>query len=96
VEERHRWDFYRRVNVIFRQIAQDVPLASYLDTWSLFRAKDGGYRAFVRNERGVLQEMRAPDGIHFTPNGYAYLGRMALRAAAESFSLSQKAVTFRL
>jgi len=40
--------------------------------------------------------MRAPDGIHFTPNGYAYLGRMALRAAAESFGLAQEAVTFRL
>jgi hypothetical protein len=78
VEERDRWDFYRRVNDVYRQVAQDDPLATYLDAWSLFRAKDGGYRAFARNERGLLQEMRAPDGIHFTPN-YAYLGRMALR-----------------
>ena len=96
VEERNRWDFYRRVNDIYRDTTEADPLGRYLDTWSLFRAKDGGYRAFVRNERGVLQEMRAPDGIHFTPNGYAYLGRMALRAAAESFDLSQRAVTFRL
>ncbi|HLA92500.1 MAG TPA: DUF459 domain-containing protein [Actinomycetota bacterium] len=96
VEERSRWDFYRRVNEIYRDTAKADPLGSYLDTWSLFRARDGGYRAFVRNERGVLQEMRAPDGIHFTPNGYAYLGRMALRAAAESFGLAQEAVTFRL
>jgi hypothetical protein len=71
-------------------------LATYLDTWSVFRAKDGGYRAFVRNERGVLQEMRAPDGLHFTPTGYAYLGRVALRAAAQAFGLSPKAVSFRL
>lgn len=96
VEDRDRWDFYRRVNDVYRQVAQDDPLATYLDAWSLFRAKDGGYRAFVRNERGLLQEMRAPDGIHFTPNGYAYLGRMALRTAAESFDLPQRAVIFRL
>jgi len=94
VQDRNRWDFYRRVNDIYRATAQADPLGTYLDAWSLFRAKDGGYRAFVRNERGVLQEMRAPDGIHFTPNGYAYLGRMALRAAAESFDLPQSAVTF--
>jgi len=96
VEQRNRWDFYRRVNEIYRDTAVSDPLGAYLDTWSIFRAKDGGYRAFVRNERGVLQEMRAPDGIHFTPNGYAYLGRMALRSAAGSFALSQRAVDFRL
>jgi hypothetical protein len=96
VEEHGRWDFYRRVNGIFREVTQDEPLSTYLDAWSLFRARDGGYRAFVRNERGLLQEMRAPDGIHFTPNGYAYLGRMALRAAAEAFGLPQAAVSFRL
>lgn len=96
VEDRGRWDFYRRVNEIYRDVAQDDPLATYLDAWSLFRAKEGGYRAYVRNERGLLQEMRAPDGIHFTPNGYAYLGRIALRAAAEAFGLPQEAVAFRL
>jgi hypothetical protein len=96
VEQRSRWDFYRRVNEIYRDMADRDPLGTYLDTWSLFRANDGGYRAFVRNERGVLQEMRAPDGIHFTPTGYAYLGRMALRAAAVSFGLPQSAVAFRL
>jgi hypothetical protein len=96
VEERARWDFYRRVNDVYRETASADPLATYLDTWSLFRANDGGYRAFVRNERGVLQEMRAPDGIHFTPTGYAYLARMALRAAAQAFALSQRAVMFRL
>ena len=96
VEERGRWNFYRRVNDIYRETASADPLATYLDTWSLFRTRDGDYRAYVRNERGVLQLMRASDGTHFTPTGYAYLGRMALRAAAASFDLSQRAVMFRL
>lgn len=96
VEQHGRWDFYRRVNEIYRDTAQADPLGAYLDAWDLFRSSDGDYRAFVRNERGLLQEMRAPDGLHFTPTGYAYLGRMALRAAAESFGLSPKTVAFRL
>jgi hypothetical protein len=96
VEQHGRWDFYRRVNDIYRQTAQADPFGTFLDTWTLFRANDGGYRPFVRNERGVLQEMRAPDGLHFTPTGYAYLARMALRTAAASFGLPGDTVNFRL
>ncbi|HJS26056.1 MAG TPA: DUF459 domain-containing protein [Actinomycetota bacterium] len=96
VADRWRWDFYRRVNDIYRQAAATSPLATYVDSWAAFEAKDGGYTAFVRNERGELQEMRAPDGIHFTPTGYAYLGRIAIRSAAASFDLPEKSVTFSL
>ena len=96
VEQRSRWDFYRRVNDIYREIAKADPLATYVDAWSLLGAKDGSYRAYVRNERGVLQDMRASDGLHFTPDGYGYLARVALRAAADVFDLPQSAVTFRI
>jgi hypothetical protein len=67
-----------------------------VDTWRPFEAKDGSYTAFVRNERGELLEMRAPDGIHFTPTGYAFLGRMVIRAASRAFDLPPEAVTFRI
>jgi hypothetical protein len=96
VAERSRWDFYRRVNDIYREAAASSPLATYVDSWASFDAKEGGYTAFVRNERGELQEMRAPDGVHFTPTGYGYLGRIAIRAAAAEFDLPQRAVTFRV
>jgi hypothetical protein len=96
VEERSRWDFYRRVNDIYRDTARSDPLGTYVDAWSAFEARDGGYAAFVRNERGELQLMRASDGIHFTPAGYWSLGRIAIRAAAEAFGLPQEAVVFRV
>ena len=76
VEEQQRWDFYRRVNGIYGDVATADPLATYVDAWDAFEARDGGYAAFLRNERGVLQEMRASDGIHFTPTGYGYLARI--------------------
>jgi hypothetical protein len=96
VRDHQRWDFYRRVNDIYRETAAADPFATYLDAWELLRNRDGGYTAFLRNERGVVQEMRASDGIHFTPTGYAYLARSAIRAAADAFDLPQRAVVFRI
>lgn len=96
VADRWRWEFFRRVNDIYRETAATSPLATYVDSWAAFDAKDGGYTAFVRNERGELQEMRGPDGIHFTPTGYGYLGRIAIRAASAAFDLPEKSVTFRI
>lgn len=94
VAEHQRWEFYRRVNAIYREAAAANPLATYVDAWNLFENREGGYTAYLRNERGVLQEMRAPDGIHMTPTGYDYLARDAIRAAATAFALPQRAVSF--
>jgi hypothetical protein len=96
VEEHRRWDFYRRVNAIYEDVADDDPLATFVDTWTTFEAKDGGYTAFLRNERGVVQEMRAGDGVHFTPTGYDYLARLSIRAADDEWGIPERAVTFRL
>jgi hypothetical protein len=94
VKERERWDFYRRVNDIYRDTANADPFGTYVDTWEPFEARDGGYTAFVRNERGDLIEVRAPDGVHFTPTGYSFIGRMAIRAADDAFGMPENAVSF--
>ena len=93
VDERQRWDFYRRVNDIYRDTASADPLGTYVDTWTPFEGRDGGYTAFVRNERGDLVEVRASDGVHFTPSGYTFLGRLAIHAADQAFGMPEKAVT---
>jgi lysophospholipase L1-like esterase len=96
VRDKGRWNFYRRVNDIYEQVAASDPLATYVDTWDPLEARDGGYTAFLRNERGVVQEMRSADGMHFTPTGYSYLARLAIRSTDEAFELPERAVTFRL
>lgn len=96
VAERERWDFYRRLNDVYADTAAADPLAAYVDSWRLLETRDGGYAAYLRNERGVLQEMRAGDGFHFTPNGYLYLGRAAIRAAVEAFGLAPVSLEFRI
>jgi len=94
VKERERWNFYRRVNDIYRDTANADPFGTFVDSWEPFEARDGGYTAFVRNERGGLVEVRAPDGVHFTSTGYGFLGKMAIRAADEAFGMPKKAVSF--
>jgi uncharacterized protein len=94
VKERQRWDFYRRVNDIYRDTANADPFGTFVDTWEPFEARDGGYTAYVRNERGDLVEVRAPDGVHFTPTGYSFIGKMAIRAADAAFGMPDKAVSF--
>jgi lysophospholipase L1-like esterase len=96
VKERQRWDFYRRVNDIYRETASADPFGTYVDAWTPFEGRDGGYTAFVRNDRGDLVEVRAPDGVHFTQTGYSFLARMAIRAADQAFGMPQKAVGFRV
>ena len=96
VRERQRWDFYRRVNDIYRDTASADPLSTYVDAWTPFEGRDGGYTAFVRNDRGDLVEVRASDGVHFTQTGYSFLARMAIRAADQAFGMPQKAVSFRV
>jgi hypothetical protein len=96
VEERQRWDFYRRVNDIYRDTASADPLGVYVDAWTPFEGRDGEYTAFVRNDRGDLVEVRAPDGVHFTQTGYSFLARMAISAADQAFGMPEKAVSFRV
>ena len=96
VKERRHWDFYRRVNDIYRETASADPFGTYLDAWTPFEGRDGGYTAFVRNDRGDLVEVRASDGVHFTQTGYSFLARMAIVAADQAFGMPQKAVGFRI
>jgi hypothetical protein len=96
VKERERWDFYRRVNDIYRDTASADPFGTFVDAWTPFEGRDGGYTAFVRNDRGDLVEVRASDGVHFTQTGYSFLARMAIRAADQAFGMPENAVSFRV
>jgi hypothetical protein len=96
VEERQRRGFYRNVNEIYREASSSEPNSTYVDTWNAFEGRDGGYSAFVRNDHGQLVEVRAGDGVHFTPAGYGMLGKLALRGADEVFGMPRRAVTFRV
>ena len=87
--DKGRWDFIQKQNTIFETVANELPNVSYFDTWDEFAAPDGGYTAYYRNGSKV-QEIRAPDGVHFNTDGYALVVEQAARFATKEFDLDPK------
>jgi uncharacterized protein len=89
VQARHeRWPLIRRQNDIYERVARAVPNTAYFDTWGNFSGRDGGYTAFLRRGNGSVVQIREPDGLHFTSEGYTILARRVAELATERFRLS--------
>lgn len=86
IREHAKWSGIKRRNGIFADAAARVGDVEYLDSWELFDTPSGGYTAFLR-EDGNVREVRAPDGVHFTPTGYTVLVREVARLATREFGL---------
>jgi uncharacterized protein len=84
-----RWDFIQKQNAMFQAAADSLPNVAYFDTWDAFAASDGGYSAFYRNGTKV-QEVRAPDGVHFNSDGYQLVVQKAAQYATKEFDLDPK------
>jgi uncharacterized protein len=85
---RERWPLIRRQNDIYERVARAVPNAAYFDTWENFSGRDGGYTAYLRRDNGSVVQIREPDGLHFTSEGYTILARRVAQLATERFRLS--------
>jgi hypothetical protein len=86
VRESKRWAFIQRQNRLFEAASKRVGDVTFLDSWELFDARDGGYTAFYREGDGV-EEVREGDGLHFTATGYELLVRAAAELATQEFGL---------
>ena len=95
VQDEERWPIYQRLNGIYEEVAASKPkVATYLDTWSLLDDDDGGYTAYVPNERGNPQLMRGPDGVHLLPVGNNFVARAVIHRAEDVFELTEDAAAF--
>ena len=95
VQDEERWPIYRRLNGIYEEVAASQPdLATYLDAWSMLDDEDGGYTAYVPNERGNPQLMRGPDGVHLLPVGNNFVARAVIHRAEEVFDLVEDVRAF--
>jgi len=89
VQDRERWPVYQRLNQIYGEAAGSRPdEATFLDAWTLLDDAEGDYTAYVRNERGTLQLMRGPDGVHLLPVGNNFLARSVIGLAEDVFELT--------
>jgi hypothetical protein len=90
-------DFARRMSIIDdvdRRQAQRRPGVLYVDSRPLFSDARGVYAAYLPDESGALTLMRAPDGVHLSPQGGMRLAQAVLRLlrehpADDSYALPQ-------
>lgn len=68
------------VNDIVRTEASKRKSVTYIDTWKMFAASDGGYSAYLRSDDGEQVLMRQNDGFHLNLAG---ANRLAKAVAAE-------------
>lgn len=68
------------MNRIFAEEAAARPWVTYVDIYALTSAPDGSYSAYLPDENGVMQLMRASDGVHFTAAGGRLLATRVLQA----------------
>lgn len=75
-----------RLNAIYRTEAARHPGVTYVDSWSLFTAPDGGYSAYLPTSSGP-QLMRNSDGIHLTRAGGDRLARSIMATIRRDWRL---------
>jgi hypothetical protein len=79
-------DFAARMDVVddaFRRQAARRPGVIFLDSRRLFGDARGAYTAYLPDESGALTLMRAPDGVHLSPQGGTRLAQAVLRLIRE-------------
>jgi hypothetical protein len=84
-----RWDFVQRQNGIFEAVANGLPNVAYFDTWDAFASPNGDYTAFYHDGNNVV-EVRAPDGVHFSADGYEMVMQRVAAFATKEFGLEPK------
>lgn len=91
VSDKGRWGIVERQNDVFESAAEVVDDVTYLDTWDMFAAPDGGYTAYHR-DGNTVELVRESDGLHFNAAGYELLARAALTVAEQEFELTPRVV----
>jgi hypothetical protein len=67
-----------------RRQAARRPGVLFLDSRPLFGDSGGAYAAYLPDESGALTLMRAPDGVHLSPQGGMRLAQAVLRLVRDS------------
>jgi hypothetical protein len=88
VNDPGRNDRYKVVNAIVRAEAERRPgRVAFIDTYRMFRSKDGGFVQRMRDADGKLVDVRSPDGLHFEPAGGDRVANVVLERIREVYDL---------
>jgi hypothetical protein len=80
---------FQLLNRIYKSEAAKRPgRVIYIDTYALFQDENGNYADYLPNKKGELLQVRAPDGVHFQPEGGDWIARAVLAALREQYDLT--------
>jgi lysophospholipase L1-like esterase len=72
------------LNSVYQQAATANPHAAFVSTWQLFANPEGGYQA-VADVNGTSEDLRQPDGIHYSFTGEDVVATYVVEAIASTF-----------
>ncbi len=75
-----------------REIARTIPGVTYVDAHQLFDDERGKYQYEFAGLDGVVNVMRAGDGVHFSVDGADYLGQVIFNLLNSEWRLTDQAV----
>jgi lysophospholipase L1-like esterase len=78
--------FARQVNAIFRAQAATHPGVTYFPSWDLLSGPNGQFTQYKRVD-GNETQIRYPDGVHLTPEGWDLLGAALVRPMEQAWGV---------
>ena len=72
------------INSIVTQAAQNHTGVTLVETWSMMIDENKAYAAYLKNAKGQSRLIRAPDGVHFTEEGYEMISDAAWARVLET------------
>ena len=81
-----------QVNQVFQDVAARHSDVVYVDAYAMFSTPDGKYTPFLPDGTGETIEVRADDGVHFTPEGGDLLARNVFAFLDAQCSITDQAV----
>ncbi len=80
------------VNSIFQEVADKHPDVVYVDAYSVFSTPDGTFSPMLTVPDGKVARVRAPDGVHFTPDGGDLLAKSVFDRLNPQCKITEQAV----
>ncbi len=80
---------FRVLNTVYQTEAEKRPgKVIYVNTYTMFQDEKGAYADYLPDAKGELVHVRAPDGVHFQPEGGDWIARYVLRQLREVYDVT--------
>lgn len=80
---------FRVLNTVYQTEAAKRPgKVFFVNTYRMFQDKKGDYADYLPKANGELVHVRAPDGVHFQPEGGDWIAREVLRDIREVYDVT--------